>query len=103
MNRKLITRILSRAGHHVEAVEDGQLALDAAVANNGTADECVCLCIAIATELTSLTSRFDAILLDVDMPKLTGDEAASRMRAAGVRAPMLALTGTRKSHCLAMF
>ncbi len=37
--------------------------------------------------------RVDLILLDVDMPDMDGREAAKQMRAKGVRAPIIMLTG----------
>jgi len=37
--------------------------------------------------------RVDVIVLDVDMPGITGVETCRRLRAAGVRAPIIMLTG----------
>ena len=37
--------------------------------------------------------RVDIIVLDVDMPGITGIETCKRLRAAGVRAPVIMLTG----------
>lgn len=39
------------------------------------------------------TERVDLILLDVDMPDMDGREACKLMRARGVRAPIIMLTG----------
>lgn len=39
------------------------------------------------------TERIDLILLDVDMPDMDGREACKLMRARGVRAPIIMLTG----------
>jgi len=35
--------------------------------------------------------RFDAALIDADMPDATGFDLAARLREAGLRAPMIAL------------
>ena len=58
---------------------------------------------------TKLTIRFDVLILDANMPvgcvisyfvnalwlsqRMNGDEAAAKMRAAGVTTPIMALTG----------
>ena len=42
---------------------------------------------------TAETERTDLILLDVDMPGMDGREACKVMRARGVRAPIIMLTG----------
>lgn len=39
-----------------------------------------------------LTEPYDLIFMDLNLPILTGTEAAEQLRAAGVRAPILALT-----------
>jgi len=50
VNRKLLQRILTKAGHAVTGVNDGQEAVDAVMARHGTAE------------------AFDVIVLDVHMP-----------------------------------
>ena len=73
VNQRLLVRLLEKAGHEVTVVEDG--------------DEAVTL---------SGKFTFDAILMDVQMPKLDGLEAARQIRAreqqTGGRVPIIALT-----------
>ncbi|MFN7056188.1 response regulator transcription factor [Hyphomonas sp.] len=46
--------------------------------------------------LARLTSeRVDLVVLDVDMPGLTGHEVARRMREQGIRIPVIMLTGRK--------
>jgi signal transduction histidine kinase/CheY-like chemotaxis protein len=77
VNRRVITRILERAGHRPVAVENGRLAL-AALAQQPAHD------------------RFDLVLMDVQMPEMDGLQAARTLRAAeaalGWRVPIIALT-----------
>ncbi len=70
-NQRLVTRLLERRGCTVEAVGDGQAAVDAA-----------------------LEARFDVVLMDCNMPVLDGYEATARIRALeqGRRTPILAMT-----------
>jgi two-component system, sensor histidine kinase RpfC len=71
-NQKVISKILERAGHEVILVEDGQQALAA---------------------LTQ--AAFDAALMDINMPVLSGIEAARRYTTAagdGPRVPIIAFT-----------
>ena len=80
VNRRLGAMLLARAGLDAVVVEDGQAAVEAL---DGP--------------------PFDLILLDVDMPRLTGLEAATRIReaekAGGLsRTPMVALTGHSGHH-----
>jgi signal transduction histidine kinase/ActR/RegA family two-component response regulator len=70
-NQRLVTRLLEKRGCTVEAVGDGQAAVDAALA-----------------------ARFDVVLMDCNMPVLDGYEATARIRALeqGRRTPILAMT-----------
>ncbi len=73
INQRVITRMLERAGHSVRIADTGVEAL-----------------VALREE------RFDALLLDVQMPEMDGYEVAERIRAneagAGHRLPIFALT-----------
>ncbi|MGH6931068.1 MAG: ATP-binding protein, partial [Dongiaceae bacterium] len=65
-NRKVVGKILQRAGHSVHLVEDGEQALDAMDAE-----------------------RFDLVLMDVNMPKMSGLEVAKLYRFAHLDEPHL--------------
>ena len=72
INRRVIGKILERAGHRVSLVEDGGQALDAMEGG-----------------------RFDLVLMDVNMPGMNGLEATRMFRLAAPPAPhlpILALT-----------
>jgi two-component system, sensor histidine kinase RpfC len=71
-NRKVVGKILERAGHSVRLVEDGEQALDAMEAE-----------------------PFDLVLMDVNMPNMSGLEVAKLYRFAHLgepRLPIVALT-----------
>lgn len=71
-NRKVVSKILERAGHEVHLAEDGEQALDAMEAGN-----------------------FDLVLMDVNMPNMSGLEVAKLYRFAhlgDVHLPIIALT-----------
>lgn len=69
VNSWLIASLLSAGGHAVTVASDGERAVEAA-----------------------LEGGFDCILMDVQMPELDGLEATRRLRGAGVRIPIYALT-----------
>jgi two-component system, sensor histidine kinase len=73
VNQQVIVRLLARLGHHVALAGNGREALEA-----------------MARE------RFDAVLMDVQMPEITGLEAAEAIRrseaGSGRRVPIVALT-----------
>ena len=67
--RSALQRALALERHDVQLAQDGQQALDLLA-----------------------TSAFDAIVLDVAMPRVDGLEVCRRLRAAGDRTPVLMLT-----------
>ncbi|HYE86387.1 MAG TPA: two-component regulator propeller domain-containing protein [Vicinamibacterales bacterium] len=71
VNQVVARRILEKRGHSVTVVENGQSALDA-----------------LARE------AFDVVLMDVQMPLMSGFEAATKIRAreSGGRVPIIAMT-----------
>ena len=70
-NQRLVTRLLEKRGYTVEAVGDGQAAVDATLARG-----------------------FDVVLMDCNMPALDGYQATERIRTLehGRRTPILAMT-----------
>ncbi len=88
VNRKLVTRLLEKRGHHVHAVENGRAAVDT---------------------IASATSGFDVVLMDLQMPEMSGFEAtgAIRQRERGGlgHLPIVALTAHAmagdRERCLA--
>ena len=69
-NRLIITQMLELQDHEVITVADGREALE-----------------------TYQAGSFDVILLDMEMPNMTGTQAARALRDAGVEVPIIALTG----------
>ena len=73
-NQRLIAFLLRKAGAEVEVAENGQIALDLALAARQAG------------------SPFDMILMDMQMPVMDGYEATQNLRRAGYRGPIIALT-----------
>ncbi|HPF41226.1 MAG TPA: response regulator [Phycisphaerae bacterium] len=73
-NQRLIARFLQQAGAKVQVVADGKQAVDAAI--------------------QAMTERraFDVILMDMQMPALSGYDATRMLRDAGYTHPIIALT-----------
>ena len=69
VNRLVAERLLQREGHRVSTAESGQAALDLLE-----------------------HERFDAVLMDCQMPGIDGYETTRRLRARGERVPIIALT-----------
>jgi len=68
-NQRLFSLYIKKAGPQVTVVDNGQLAVDAALSNN-----------------------FDLILMDMQMPVMDGIEAVKTLRRAGYTKPIVALT-----------
>ena len=73
-NRALLERVLKRAGLEVELAENGREAH------------------AKAMSATLSGTPFDVVVLDVEMPEMSGNEAASALRADGYDGAIVALT-----------
>jgi CheY-like chemotaxis protein/HPt (histidine-containing phosphotransfer) domain-containing protein len=89
VNRTLVTKLLQKRGHRVTAVENGRQAVDAIASGKG--------------------GGFDAVLMDLQMPEMSGFEAAhavrERERGSGAHLPLIALTAHAmqgdRERCLA--
>ena len=89
VNRRLVTTILEKRGHAVEAVGDGKAAVDALE--------------------RSAENPFDVVLMDLQMPEMGGLEATQLIRrreaGSGRRLPIVALTAHAmtgdRERCLA--
>ena len=73
-NQRLIAFVLRKAGADVVVVENGALAVD------------------LALEANQKNGPFDVVLMDMQMPVMDGYEATHRLRGAGYRKPIIALT-----------
>jgi CheY-like chemotaxis protein len=83
VNLLVAEAILARAGCEVATIESGRAALEM---------------------LAAQSARFDAVLMDMEMPEMGGLEAARQIRARGLALPVIAVTGhsseTERQRCL---
>jgi len=70
-NQKMTMIMLKKMGHKVELAEDGVEAVEMAQ-----------------------TRTYDIILMDIQMPRMGGIEATEKLRQAGVRTPIVAVTAS---------
>ncbi len=75
-NQRLIRLLLEKLGASITIVEDGAQAIRAAL------------------ESAKAGPAFDLILMDMQMPIMTGDEATRRLRRLGYDRPIVALTAS---------
>jgi two-component system, sensor histidine kinase and response regulator len=88
VNRKLVTRLLEKRGHHIETVDNGRAAV---------------------TVIGSTATGFDVVLMDLQMPEMSGFEAThairERERGGSAHVPIVALTAHAmagdRERCLA--
>ena len=73
-NQRLIGHVLRKAGAEVSVAENGQVAVDLALAAK------------------QADSAFDIILMDIQMPVMDGYEATRQLRRTGYINPIIALT-----------
>ncbi|MEI8372255.1 MAG: MASE3 domain-containing protein [Planctomycetota bacterium] len=73
-NQRLIAFLLRKAGAVVELAENGQIALD------------------LALTAQQVGNPFDVILMDMQMPVMDGYQSTQKLRSAGYKEPIIALT-----------
>ncbi|MGD8452833.1 MAG: response regulator [Phycisphaerae bacterium] len=86
-NQRLIAHVLRKSGAEVTIVENGQLAVDAALTARDTGQP------------------FDVVLMDMQMPVMDGYAATRLLRQSGYESPIIALTAYAmagdRQRCLA--
>ncbi|QDU48448.1 response regulator [Gimesia panareensis] len=80
-SQRQITHYLEQAGANVFVVDNGQAAIN------------------MALEATQNGFQFEIILMDIEMPGLTGFEAASQLRSEGYKGNIIAFTAYEEKYC----
>lgn len=75
VNQQIINRLLEQTGLTVDVVDNGERALEQA-----------------------LGGGYDIVFLDMQMPIMGGQEAACKLREAGVKTPLVAFTANVMTH-----
>jgi len=93
-NQRLLSMILRRAGAEVVLAEHGALAIEKVASAHGEE----------SPGADTGNSRFDLVLMDMQMPVMDGYAATRALRAMGVRLPIIALTahalGDDRAKCI---
>ena len=76
INRKMLGKALKSAGHTFDSAENGQIAYEG-----------------VSGQLNSGHVEYDVVLMDFVMPVMDGPTATKALRQAGVRVPILGVTG----------
>ncbi|MEM7785490.1 MAG: PAS domain S-box protein, partial [Planctomycetota bacterium] len=74
--QRLLQRMLESGGAEVEVADDGQFALE------------------LFSPDSNREAKFDLILLDMHMPRVSGYETAAKLREYGIDTPIIALTAS---------
>lgn len=82
-NRKMLLRLLERAGHSCVAAEDGQEAIEIIMANKE----------ALSSSIGDSTTFIDCVLMDFEMPIKNGPDATKELRELGYEGMILGVTG----------
>lgn len=102
--RRIHARYLTRLGFEVEAVDDGDQCLAAVrAAATGAGDSVTSAASAAVPSDSQLHGRhsgssrpFSAVLMDIVMRRVHGDQACADLRAAGFTLPVIATTGNAR-------
>mmetsp|Transcript_9526 Transcript_9526/g.23201 ORF Transcript_9526/g.23201 Transcript_9526/m.23201 type:complete len:1246 (-) Transcript_9526:140-3877(-) len=86
-NKKMLVRLLERAGHQCAVAENGKEAIDVYMANEKAIKN-------DTGESEGPRARpFDTILMDFEMPVMNGPDATKRLRGLGCKADIFGVTG----------
>ena len=91
LNRKMLVRLLERSGHTCVSACNGQEALDAFMADR------------MEVETTPGHVPFDTILMDYEMPIMSGPDATKLIREQGCNALIFGVTGNVLQEDVAHF
>ena len=84
VNRKMLSRMLRNHGHECVEAENGKVAVDMVRKTRMNGDDC--------NDISN--NRFNCILMDNEMPVMTGCAAAKRIREMGCDSFIVGVTGT---------
>lgn len=101
LNRKMMCRLLRAAGHEVDEASDGLECLYLLHCSSEGPNEPLDGPNRAGEQ--GLYQHYDAILIDENMPNMSGPEAANRLRACGYRGLIIGVTGDCYADQMARF